>query len=545
VIYLVVAGVAASVLVVIYMARPRFPRVTQSAAIFFRDQQVLSSERKVTWSRPHPTRMFYVQMLVILMLFASILSYYFASFTGASRLVGLWIIVDTSASMSTRQGDGTRMSRARAEVSTIVEQPSRVNRCFRVSAVDLEHRLLAEDAGSAAEALRAISTLAPRALGSDLTIVRRAIEEARGDRPSGCRVDGIVVVTDLPAPPWMDGPASRGDTWIDVSQPVGNIGLTDITAVRDQFNGGVERIRVHVEGFGGTRDQSVLRITGPGASREHRVTMQPWKEQASVYEFAPEVPGRYRIALASGGAYAYDDAAEIEVPAVDEIRVDWRVGRNDLLVQLGWTHDQQNPDLRVVPIGAPLDDRPTIVIGGGYERRTATLMPVSDFVDASPLLSTLNFDVAERAGMSSAAALAPGFDPVLRGDGGALWIAQRGTPPAVYVPGIPLDGDDTVSRFSTTVFLNAARWLLLRRPMPPLFRLTSPSQIQPTGTVIALHPGEGNTGRQPRSIGTVPDPASVVSAATAERRGLWPWLLLVAIVAFLVERWLLFVRGWQ
>ena len=50
----------------------------------------------------------------------------------------------------------------------------------------------------------------------------------------------------------------------------------------------------------------------------------------------------------------------------------------------------------------------------------------------------------------------------------AIWIAERATPVAAFVPGLPLDGDDNVARFSATVFLNSARWILERRPRPPL-----------------------------------------------------------------------------
>ena len=131
---------------------------------------------------------------------------------------------------------------------------------------------------------------------------------------------------------------------------------------------------------------------------------------------------------------------------------------------------------------------------------------------------------------------------MLSGPESVVWIAERATPVAAFVPGLPLDGDDNVARFSSTVFLNAARWILERRPRPPLFTLTSPEQPEPSGNRIALHPGEGNTGRTPRSVGTF-DPRAPRGRQTERRLALWPWLVGAAALVFLTERGLALLRG--
>jgi hypothetical protein len=131
---------------------------------------------------------------------------------------------------------------------------------------------------------------------------------------------------------------------------------------------------------------------------------------------------------------------------------------------------------------------------------------------------------------------------VLTGRDGAVWIAERPSPLAVYVPGLPIDGDDNLSRFSSTVFFNAARSVLQRRPLPPLFTLTSPESPEPSGSLIALHPGEGNTGRAPRSVGAF-DPQARQHQPVERRRAVWPWLVAAAALTFLVERGLALVRG--
>ena len=144
--------------------------------------------------------------------------------------------------------------------------------------------------------------------------------------------------------------------------------------------------------------------------------------------------------------------------------------------------------------------------------------------------------------MNRAPSLPPGFNPVLTGPESAVWIAQRAAPVAAFVPGLPADGDDSVSRFASTVFLNAARWVLERRPRPALFTLTSPQQPQPSGTRIALHPGEGHTGRTPRSVGAF-DPRAPRQVQTERRLALWPWLVGAAALVFLTERGLALLRG--
>jgi hypothetical protein len=253
-------------------------------------------------------------------------------------------------------------------------------------------------------------------------------------------------------------------------------------------------------------------------------------------------PGQYAFHVNPGGAYRYDDEARIDVPRSGPVRVDWQVPRREWLTRLGWTEDRDNPDLRVLPSIEMLDSRPAIVLGSGYGRRSGPPQPVTTFLETSPLVTGLNLDVAERSGIGGAASLPPGFTAALSGPEGAVWIAERATPVAAFVPGLPLDGDGNVARFSSTVFLNAARWILERRPRPPLFTLTSPEQPEPSGTRIAIHPGEGNTGRTPRSVGTF-DPPAPRGRDTERRLPLWPWLVGLAALVFLTERSFALMRG--
>jgi hypothetical protein len=340
----------------------------------------------------------------------------------------------------------------------------------------------------------------------------------------------------------MDGHASRGDVWIDVSQPAQNAGIVDLVDNRDRVSGKVQRVRIVLGAFDGMATSNVtLSVRSPdGTVRTHPV--EAWNGPTGSVDVVPSLPGRYTFHVNQGGAYRYDDDAAIDVPPSGPVRVDWRVTRREWLTRLGWIEDRDNPDLRVLPSIEMLDSRPAIVLGSGYAPRTGPAQPVTTFLETSPLVTGLNLDVAERSGMRGAPSLPPGFNAVLSGPESVVWIAERRTPVAAFVPGLPLDGDDNVARFSSTVFLNAARWILERRPRPPLFTLTSPEQPEPSGNRIALHPGEGNTGRPSRSVGTF-DPRAPRGRQTERRLALWPWLVGAAALVFLTERGLALMRG--
>ena len=538
-----VFGALAAALVVIYMARPNFRRAVLSAALFFTDDPVLGSTSRIAWSTPRPTALFYLQCSVLLLLLLAVPHCPAAAVMDGSIKTGVRVLVDRSASMSTQQHGARRFDAAIEALRAIAAPQQSAIACFTLSAFDLELTTIADHVTSAGELVALVSRLQPRPLGTELSLVQRALTDKAPAGP--CATGSTIVVTDMPAPPWMerpDGPAARGDVWIDVSQPAPNAGIVDLVDNRDRVSGAVQRARVVVGAFGGmTASNVTLSVTPPdGAVRTYAVPA--WDGPTGSVDVELPQPGRYTFRVNPGGAYRYDDEAAIDVPASGPVRVDWRVTRREWLARLGWTEDRDNPDLRVLPSIEMLDSRPAIVIGSGYAPRTGPAQPVTTFVETSPLVTGLNLDVAERSGMKGAPSLPPGFAAVLSGPEHVVWIAERAAPAAAFVPGLPLDGDGSVARFSSTVFLNAARWILERRPRPPLFTLTSPDEPDPAGSRIALHPGEGNTGRTPRSIGTF-DPRAPRGHQTERRLALWPWLVGAAALVFVAERGLALLRG--
>jgi hypothetical protein len=540
-----VFGALVAALVVIYMARPNFRRAVLSAALFFRDDPVLGSTSRIAWSTPHPTRLFYLQLAVLLLLLLAVPHCPAAAVMDRSIKTGVRVLVDRSASMSTKQNDATRFDAAVAALRAVAAPHQSAIACFTLSAFDLELTTIAEYVTSAGELVDLASRLQPRPLGTDLSLVQRALAEPPRAAPGGCAIGATIVVSDMPAPPWMegpDGPAARGDVWIDVSQPAPNAGIVDLVDDRDRVSGKVERVRILVGTFGGlATSQVTLSVRSPDGVLRTR-PVEAWDGPTGSVDVILPLPGRYTFHVDPGGAYRFDDEAAIDVPPSGPVRVDWRVARREWITRLGWAEDHDNPDLRVLPSIEMLDSRPAIILGSGYAPRGEPAQAISTFLETSPLVAGLNLDVAERSGMSGSPSLPPGFTAVLSGPESAIWIAERAAPAAAFVPGLPLEGDDNVARFASTVFLNAARWILERRPRPALFTLTSPEQPEPRGSRIALHPGEGNTARTPRSAGRF-DPRAPRAHQAERRLPLWPWLVGAAALVFLTERGLALLRG--
>ena len=550
-----VFGALAAALVVIYMARPNFRRAYLSAALFFRDDPVVGSTIRIAWSTPHPTPPFFLQLAVLLLLLLAVPHCPAAAVIDRSVKTGVRVLVDRSASMSTRQNGATRFDAAVAALRSVAAPQQSAIACFTLSAFDLELTPIAGNVASVSELLDLVSRLQPRPLGTELSLVERALAEApstfakatadKRTTQGQCATAATIVVSDMPAPPWMEGPgraASRGDVWIDVSQPAPNAGIVDLVDNRDRVSGEVRGLRIVVGTFGGMATSTVtLTVRSPdGSSRAHPI--EAWDGPTGSVDVSLRQPGQYAFQVNPAGTYRYDDEARIDVPRSGPVRVDWQVGRREWLTRLGWTEDRDDPDLRVLPSIEMLDSRPAIVLGSGYGPRSGPSQPVTTFLETSPLVLGLNLDVAERSGMRGASSLPPGFTAALSGPEGAVWIAERAIPAAAFVPGLPLEGDGNVARFSSTVFLNAARWILERRPRPPLFTLTSPEQPEPSGNRIAIHPGEGNTGRTPRSVGTF-DPSAPRGRQPERRLPLWPWLVGAAALVFLTERNLALLRG--
>ncbi|UCH94879.1 MAG: VWA domain-containing protein [Candidatus Aminicenantes bacterium] len=539
---LITTGVV--ILVVLYMTYPRFLRRRLSGARFFKDLPLpRQGQSRLRYGKLELTLPFFLQLFVLLLLLAAVFFINKKIRGDEAEGLGLWFIVDTSASMSTRQGNEPRMSAAVREVELAVDQAQKAAKkkelCFRLSAMDLERRDLVTW-GNAFNIRQAVQNLKPRPLGTDLGIIHRVFRllKDQSQLNDQCRVSHIVVVTDIPAPAWLWESENIEVVWRDIGQPVDNLGFTNIRASRNPLTGLASEVLIEVTVYGTPpADARILVTAVDNDNIKVKDEVLNWQQGRSWQgRFVPAGAGQYQLKLSPGGAYTYDDTAVIEIDEGQEIRVDWQLADRGLLRQIGWVEDKINPHLRVTSDKTIPMDIPTLIVGPGYNRYgTGSKEPsvIRDFMETSPLLADVNLDAVETLGLRGIEL--PGeFQPVLRGIDGTVWLGQAENPLRAFVPGLPTGTDDTVGRFSATVFFNAVRWLLQKRDLPPVYTLTSPHAIEPAANRLVLHKDEGNTQRVSRSSGKLEDLKPVTGKGAAIP--LWPILLMAAVVLFLIER---------
>jgi len=540
-VWLLCAGLG--VLVVLYMTYPRFLRRSISAARFFKDlPPPRHGQSRLRFGKIQFSLPFFLQFIVLLLLLMSVFLLGKHLITNASKEMGVWLIVDTSASMGTLQQGKPRMELAVKEVEQAVNQALKAAKgrkiCFRLSTIDLERRDLILD-GEGADVQRAASTLAPRPLGTNLGLIRSLssllTSQSPGEGTPSCGVSHLLVISDHPAPSWLEEYQDIAVVWRDVGERVDNLGITAIRLDRNPLDGQVREMTIEITAYGALPLDGRLLVSGENEQviMDQKLTWQQGRQWQG--SFSPATPGTYRIALSPGGAYHLDDSVQIHLDKPQPVKVDWQLKDQGLLKHLGWQHDPLHPQLRVTAKENSPQDIPTLVIGPGYgtvssDRRS---IEIRDFVESSPLLSDINLDVVET--LSLPVLQVPGsFESVLRGVDGSVWLAQAKESMQAIVTGIPTFSDDVLGRFSAAVFFNALRWLLQSKEFPPLFSLTSPQHLEPGLNRFPLHPGESNTQREPHSSGTLEDLKPLV--VKGKRLPLWPLLFVAAVLFFLGER---------
>jgi hypothetical protein len=540
IIFVILMTVALGVLVVLYMTYPLFRQRRLSSARFFRDlPPPKKGKLRLRFGKIQLTLPFVLQVMVLLLLLIAFLIVSEKIFGNPTGGMGVWFIIDTSASMSTVQEGEPRMEAAIQELERGLAQARAAAGgkpvCFRLSAMDIERRDIVLE-GKAAEIRQAARDLKPRPLGTDLGIIRRAqslLTESNNDR---CRVSHIVMITDQPVPGWDWENEEIEVIWRDIGKPTVNLGFTSIKAARNPLNGQVSEVTVAASTYGAPPPDARIVIMDPKGKEVKNEIIQWTGDGTWLGHIIPTSPGRYRMSISPGGTYRYDDTAVIEVADRREIRVDWQLRNRDILRQLDWKNTKTNPQLRVTAnIETPITV-PTLIVGPGYGPGGSDpedVLEIRDFLESSPLLEDVNLDAVEMLKLRGLR-LPEGFRPVLRGMDGKTWLAQAENPLCALVPGLPTGTDDVKGRFSATVFFNALRWLLKERRLSPLYTLTAAHNTEPSGNRLALHKDEGNTQRIPCSSGSLNHLKPITGKG--KKSPLWPILLAVAVVIFSVER---------
>lgn len=530
-------------LVILYLTRPQFRHVQISSAQFFEETPDAKNQTpRFRLSNLLLSRSFYVQLGVLIALLLALLLADYHVDTDTRDSLGVWVAVDTSASM--RAGDNTEA--AQGAVSRLGSHLSALDAdvCVNVSRFHLSNESLLSD-GTPAGLDSVLNGMRPTTLGTDLNLIRALNSQLASQADEAeCRITHLVVITDQPAPTWVDEDEDAVEIiWRSVGTPGPNVGLTAVRRAGSGALGWDGIVTVQVAGYDSTPSRAVVLRDEAGTEIQQASLVWNADDRASV-TFQLSGGGTYTLTLTETDAYALDDRVTIQTAPPQQISVDWRLNDRALPDTLGWAQDAASPDLIVLPASAetPTGETPALKVGNAYGQATRDTQ-IATFDETSPLLDGLNFDVMEKAGIiGMPRSQLDTMRPVMLNTNDSVWLAAARDPLRAYVPGLPQQtADENVRALSTTAFFNAVRWLLNQRELPPLYTLTTPAQPEISGTRVALHPGEGNTAKPRRSIGTVED----ISATTRNTKGEPVWFLLVLLAGALalLERYLAVFGG--
>jgi len=537
-------GILVGVCVAIHMMQQRYVRRKLSSARFFKNiPPAPKKQTRLRWGRPKFNLPFFLRLTVLLLLLMSLASFHKTLNYGKMKSLGLWIILDTSASMTTTEKRLSRMDIAKntaiKAIHNTINAYRNLDLNLRLSTYDMEKQdvLFTKNIH---QMISAIKRIQARNLGTDLTIVQNIfnILQQSSSNSHNEKITHVLVISDLPVPEWIHHIETPVVIWKDIASSVENVGFSRIHASRNLLTGSIKQTFVEIRSYAEEEKSVQLTVSNPnGKSVLNKIVTIKAK---AVWKgaFQSEIPGEYVLNLLPDDSYQLDNQAIINIPQEQIIRADWQIPDHNLLKTVGWIKDEKNPTIRITSQVSQSDTIPTLIVGNDYSL-SPKQTTVNFFLESSPILESINFDVAEIAGIIGHT-LPDNFYPVMIDNENKVWLSMREKPPAVIIPGLPLQGEDDLSRFSSILFFNAVRWLLKNSEMKPLYTITSPEKPNPYGNHLALHEDEGHTNRMPISLNNLDH---IVPLKTIDQKiPRWPIIFTIAMMVFLIER-ILFSYG--
>lgn len=517
----------------VHMTRPYAQKYRISAAQFFRDLPP-PQEKQPRFRLTVPLRSpsFWLQLAWWLLVWAALMFMHRKVDVGGRAASGVWLMMDTSASMTVPTENGSRFDKALVSAEGVTLQLKAMDSlpCIRLSAFDLTRRDLLNDAAPT-EVSGVLASLAPRLHDTTLNVVRQVWRQIEQGPEGDCAMTHLVVITDRPAPDWTFEVADGRLLWIDVAEPRNNIGFVDLEAARDPLSGETRALTISSLAYGKPPVDALLKISGPDGQSLPQQPLSFSREGTARNRFVPKRPGAYLFELVPGGDYAFDDRLVIQVPPAEGLQVDWQLNDRTLPQVAGWQITSEDPDLRVLPIGALETAQNNVTIPSLYlADQPAERRNIRDFQEDDILLADINFDVLERQAFATFS-LPTGFEPVIRADNGQVWMARRSEPPALALSLGPRFGSSDAAKLSMLAFFNSLRWLLTA-PHGDIAPRLAPRDAE--SVRLTLGSGEGDTSRQALSTG---DLAYLTGERQiAAQQPLWPTLVALAAVLFALER---------
>jgi hypothetical protein len=520
-----IVAASAAALIIAYMRKPRARhRLRLSTAKFIVDLTPATRAR-IALAPLLQSPLFWVRMLILALIAAALLLVLKWNPGVRDARLGLRIVVDTSASMRVTGSAATsRTAEARALVTALMKdkateaQVQNYPFCATILAVDGDTREI-PPAGSALQ-----TALAPRQRGGD---PRRLAGVALAE-DSRCPPTHAIVVTDRrkPAIPAGDG---RTVLWWQVGRPAPNAAIEQVSVEADPLIAGPVRVRFAVRQYGSGGAPRDAVITGPDGA-----VVPPAAAGCAVgvdeFCFEAPAPGRYTIALSGTDAFAGDDRAVVDVPAVKPLAVDWQLPQDPPPA----LRRDSGPDAIIV---APAADHPDIaarravLVGGDWPPAPGPLH-LGYFNPDDPLLDSVNLDLLEQAAPSRVPLPAGFVRTAAAADGVDIIVARRASPRAAIIPP-PLrpDAAPPLRNASFLLLANALRYVS-EDQIPPVMV----SWIDSDGHELPDVQFESDTAEDGDRTDLTAAIAPARSGGSGDGPPLWPWLAVLALAVLAAER---------
>lgn len=551
-------GLFGIAMLILHAFRSSKRRIWITSADFFRVLPLKKARRSWAWAWPEPTKMsLWLRILALAAILMALLS---VNSSILSRKLNrrLWIVVDVSASMSTRQAGQMRLDLAKSYAAELLDkalvQGKQVGDTPMVK-LWAAHRSLQPitDLLSAKGAREALVDIEWQRRGTDWNAVAAMLNNASINEQQ--KPSLIVVVTDVPRSPGLRPPEGCLVTWCDVAESVNNRGFRRLQPVLDPFTGKLLRVHVDFVSYGDPVGRSSLLISTSYDGSPAKIPLD-WKGlPITRHTIDDPKPGEYVLALEPDeDSYALDNKLVMTVHTQDnrDVVVDWRLDDRTWLDELGpaVTVSTEAPDVRVADLENVTDLSVPTLCTTSFPGSASALFGLFD--EDSPLLVDVNLNSLEKGRLSS------------RLTEGNLrkWFAERGGNPAslatvlqdaddpahvmlavaddsrvapvVFLAGLPQPGKEPHALSAVVLFWNAMQWLVVsgrQRAVQHLLEIGDRSDVEPR------LPLEVEEGRTDHAGGPIPPvELALESAADVSESGLWRYLLLASAVFVAIER---------
>lgn len=443
------------------------------------------------------------------------------------------IVLDASGSMAVAADGDSRIQQGVAAAREVLDRMQGDRRAC-VDMIVAGRSLRAVDvAGVGTE----LAQLEPVQQGHPVATLIGGLKETG---PCGATPTHAVVVTDVPEQLVPEAQFAGHLIWHQVGAPADNLALRDVTLSVGALHNRAPEITLRVASFGAAPNAVTVNALSPKGTRAE-IALR--RDEARTGGWIGSVPyegaGTYQLALADGGALALDDIAELDVGALEQVTVDWRL--RDLRQPRALASSLAGDGAIVIaPYSGSdmaLPEGPFVLTYPGWTNaRPAKIGP---FMRDHAVLRGVNFDVLE-ANPPRAIAAPEGMRAVIRPDGvPGVWLAEQDAPRGMIVPHPNPQGSADERAMARLMFFNALSWVAQgATPNAPDMRY-----VTMDGAPVPDADAESDTARplaDPPTLELLDEPPLAVSETSApalQTRESWmPWLFALALLVMLAER---------